>query len=111
MTEAHDDLQPYAANAPDPAEIEDLEGVTLLDFGTNWCGHCQAAAPLIAAAVGEHPDLRHLRVEDGKGRPLGRHFGVKLWPTLIVLDAGREVARVVRPADAAELGDAIARAG
>jgi thioredoxin 1 len=39
----------------------------------------------------------HLRVEDGRGRPLGRAFGVKLWPTLIFLHNGQELARVVRP--------------
>jgi len=104
-------MQPYSAQAPSVEQVEALTGVTLLDFGTNWCGHCQAAAPLIAAAVGEHPEARHLRVEDGKGRPLGRHFGVKLWPTLIVLEEGEEVARVVRPSEATELADAIDRAG
>jgi thioredoxin 1 len=41
--------------------------------------------------------LDHLWVEDGKGRPLGRSFAVKLWPTLILLRDGQEVARVVRP--------------
>jgi thioredoxin 1 len=36
-------------------------------------------------------------VEDGPGRALGRSFGVTLWPTLVVLRDGRELARVVRP--------------
>ncbi len=40
---------------------------------------------------------RHLKVEDGPGRPLGRSFRVKLWPTLIVMKEGEEVARAVRP--------------
>ena len=48
-------------------------------------------------------DLPHWKVEDGKGKPLGRSFQVKLWPTVILLRDGTEVARVVRPVDAADL--------
>ncbi len=44
---------------------------------------------------------------DGKGRPLGRSYGVKLWPTLVFLKDGHEVARVVRPADATPLKQAL----
>lgn len=79
------------------AEVEALPGATVVDFGTNWCGYCRAAAPVIAEAFAAFPRVRHLKVEDGKGRPLGRAYGVKLWPTLVFLRDGREVARVVRP--------------
>jgi len=110
MTVEREDMQPYSAEAPGADEVEALDGVTLLDFGTNWCGHCQAAAPIVESVVGAHPEVRHVRVEDGKGRALGRHFGVKLWPTLVVLRDGAEVSRVIRPAGAAELHEAIRRA-
>jgi thioredoxin 1 len=52
-----------------------------------------------------------LKIEDGRGRPLGRSFGIKLWPTLVMLQDGREVARVVRPGSAREIADALARLG
>jgi thioredoxin 1 len=42
---------------------------------------------------------------------LGRAFRVKLWPTVVVLKDGKEVARVVRPNDAGEVNDALAQAG
>jgi thioredoxin 1 len=47
--------------------------------------------------------VKHVKIGDGKGKPLGRSFTVKLWPTLIVLKDGREVARVVRPTDSAAI--------
>lgn len=92
---------PYSAEQPTREAIDALPGATLLEFGTNWCGVCRAAQPRIEAALAvAPPGLRHLKVEDGPGRALGRSFGIKLWPTLVVLKDGTEVARVVRPRDA-----------
>ena len=52
--------------------------------------------------------MRHLKVADGPGRPLGRSYRVKLWPTLVFLRDGQEVARLVRPGDATPIGEALA---
>jgi thioredoxin 1 len=86
-----------AEKEPSPADIEALAGPAVLEFGTPWCGYCRAAQPLITGALAQHPQLRHIKVEDGSGRRLGRHFKVKLWPTLVMLKDGKEVARLVRP--------------
>ena len=101
------DVASYSSQAPERAEVEALPGLTLLQFGTDWCGHCQAAAPAIAEALASAPPLRRLLVEDGPGRPLGRSFRVKLWPTLILLRDGQEVARLVRPTQATEIRQAL----
>ncbi|HEX2546280.1 MAG TPA: thioredoxin family protein [Ramlibacter sp.] len=100
----------YPTTAPDRAEVDALSGATVLEFGTGWCGWCRGAQPLIGQALQSHPDVRHIKVEDGPGRPLGRSFRVKLWPTLVFLKDGQEVARVVRPSTARELEEALARA-
>ncbi|HEU4654888.1 MAG TPA: thioredoxin family protein [Steroidobacteraceae bacterium] len=92
-------------------EVNALSGPVVLEFGTNWCGYCRAAQPSIEAAFAGFPSIRHLKIEDGKGRPLGRSFRVKLWPTLILLRDGAEIARVVRPTAAGPIADALAQLG
>jgi len=92
---------------PTRAEIDALSGATMLEFGTSWCGYCRAAQPAITAALAAHRAVRHVKVEDGSGLPLGRSFGVKLWPTLVFMRDGREVARLVRPRDRGAIDDAL----
>jgi thioredoxin 1 len=89
--------QNYDKPEPPREDVDRWPGPALLEFGAGWCPHCQAAQPAIAAALADYPNVRHLKVGDGKGKPLGRSFRVKLWPTLIYLRDGQELARVVRP--------------
>jgi thioredoxin 1 len=94
---------------PTRAELDALAGPALVEFGTTWCGHCRAAQPVIQRALAAHPRVRHIKVEDGRGRRLGRSFGVKLWPTLIFLKDGQELARLVRPAREEAIASALKR--
>ena len=93
----------YRPEAPERSEVDATPGLLLLEFGANWCGHCQAAQPAIQSVLAKHPDLDHRKIEDGPGRRLGRSFRVKLWPTLILLRDGQEIARRVRPATVDEI--------
>ncbi len=98
---------PYTPESQTRADIDALRGLAVLDFGTNWCGHCQAAQPVVDQALVSHPDIAHIKVEDGSGRALGRSYRVKLWPTLVLLRDGVEVARVVRPTDVGTVSQAL----
>jgi len=101
----------YATVEPDRAEVDAHAGVSMIEFGAPWCGHCIAAQPLLETVLARHPDVRHVKIEDGRGRPLGRSFRIKLWPTLVLLRDGDELARVVRPIQAEEIHQLLARIG
>jgi thioredoxin 1 len=99
----------YTTDEPSRAEVDAMSGAVVLEFGTNWCGWCRGAQPVISGALQAHPQVRHIKVEDGPGRPLGRSFGIRLWPTLIFLKDGQEVARVTRPSGTEGLREALAK--
>lgn len=90
-------------------DLDQQHGFTVVEFGTDWCEYCQAAQPLIAAALSEYPSVNHLKITDGKGQRLGRSYAVKLWPTLIFLCNGCEVSRLVRPTDVSSISNALQR--
>lgn len=89
-------------------QVDALPGATVLEFGTNWCGFCRAAQPAIETVL-QATDVRHVKIEDGPGRPLGRSFRVKLWPTLVFLQDGQEIDRVVRPGSGEEIAGRLGR--
>lgn len=82
---------------PTREELDSSKGIILLEFGAEHCGFCQAAKVHIVQGLSKNPEIKHIKIEDGPGKKLGRSFGVKLWPTLILLQDGKEISRVVRP--------------
>lgn len=101
--------QEFLETEPVRTDIDAFQGALVVEFGAPWCGHCQAAQPLVAAAFTAYPQVQHMKVEDGAGRPLGRSFRVKLWPTLVFMRDGTEVARLVRPQSSAAISEALAQ--
>ncbi|HET7778727.1 MAG TPA: thioredoxin family protein [Rudaea sp.] len=99
----------YAPIEPSRAEVDRSAGPMLLEFGSPGCSHCRYAETAIERALATHPDVRHLKIEDASGRPLGRSFAVRSWPTLVFLRDGIEVSRLVRPAGVAPIARELER--
>ena len=70
----------------------------------------KSADSRIVDLLARHPEVRHVKVEDGPGRRLGRSFRVKLWPNLVFMKDGAVVKQLARPSahEMREAMDAIA---
>src|ERR1043166_4146620 len=79
------------------AELDKTMGPVLVEFGASWCGICSGFAPQLKSLMDAYPTVTHIKVEDGRGKPLGRSFRVKLWPTFVFLRDGQLVRQVSRP--------------
>lgn len=78
-------------------QVDQLKGKVLLEFGASWCPICQGFAPTVKVTLPNFPDVRHMKIEDGKGKPLGRSFKVKLWPNFVFIVDGKAVNQLARP--------------
>ena len=78
-------------------EVDQMEGPVLVEFGASWCGICADFTPQLARIMNDFPHVEHIRVEDGRGKRLGRSFRVKLWPTLVFMRDGQVVQQIARP--------------
>ncbi|MCH2558352.1 MAG: thioredoxin family protein [Alcanivorax sp.] len=87
----------YATNHPTRDEIQGIVEPTVLEFGSPDCPYCQKTEPMVKAAFQDFPGISHVKLADHQDKMLGRAFNVDEWPTLIFIQEGREVSRLVRP--------------
>ena len=71
------------------------EKKVLLDFWATWCGPCQMIAPVLEEIAQEREDIVVAKVDTDKEMALAIQFGIVSIPTLIVMDKGEQVNKLV----------------
>ena len=67
----------------------------LLDFWAPWCGPCRMVGPIVEEIAEENEEIVLGKINVDEEAPLAIQFGVASIPTLIVMEGGQPVAKVV----------------
>ena len=78
------------------AEVDEYEGVCLVDFFAVWCTPCKMMAPLIEQLAEEYADRAKVaKVDVGAHAQIAARFGIMNIPTVIIFKNGETAETLV----------------
>ncbi len=78
-------------------QIEDNEGLVIVDFWATWCGPCRIVAPIVAELADEYADqgLQVGKLDVDTNPATASRFGVRSIPSILFFKNGELVDRVI----------------
>ncbi|MCC0630669.1 thioredoxin [Clostridioides sp. ES-S-0108-01] len=77
-------------------EVENKEGLVVVDFFATWCGPCKMLSPIYEALGNEMAEkASFLKVDIDQSIELTQQFEVSTVPTVIIFKDGKPVDRLI----------------
>ncbi len=77
------------------AEVVKTGKATVIDCYADWCGPCKMLAPVLEAAIPNHPSLQFGKIDADANPDLAARYGVMGLPTLLLIKDGEAIDRMV----------------
>lgn len=68
-------------------EVEEHEGLVVIDLYADWCGPCKMLAPVIHELEADYPDVKFCKINVDDERELAMSFKVTSIPTVAFVKA------------------------
>ena len=78
-------------------EIEDKQGVAMVDFWAEWCGPCRMVSPVVEELAQDYADqgVRVAKVDVDNNPSTASRFGIRSIPSILFFKDGTHVDTVV----------------
>ena len=78
------------------SEVEEKQGVVVVDFFATWCGPCKMLAPVFAE-VGEEMNGKatFYKVDVDQSLEIAQQFSISTVPTMIIFKDGKVVDKMI----------------
>jgi thioredoxin 1 len=74
-------------------QLQQTEGITLIDFWAEWCPPCHMFSPVYEKVSEKHPEITFAKVDTEAEQELSQQLGVMQIPTVMIIRDGVLVHR------------------
>ena len=85
-------------------------GITIIDFWADWCGPCNAFAPVYEQSSEAHPDVVFAKVDTEAEQMIAAEFDIRSIPTIMIFRDGIPLFRQAGALPGHALEDVISQA-
>ena len=90
-------------------EVEQHEGITVVDFTAVWCGPCRMLAPILEQVAAERAgEVKIVKLDTDENPRTTARYNVRSMPTLMFFKDGAPVGQIVGAVPKARIDAALA---